>query len=290
MAERDDRVLPATRALSIVIIPFLLVAFVVLFIFPDDTKRLFAWPIKPRMTPMVLGSVYLGGAYFFLRAARAKQWHQVKAGFVPVGTFATLMGIATVVHWDKFTHDHLAFWLWAGLYFTTPFLVFAVWAANRGHDAPVADDDLQLPLGVRVAIGATGALALGTSLVLFLAPARAVAWWPWTLTPLTARVMGAIFALGIGGLFVAGDRRWSAARILLEVQGFMLILIVVGGFVSRANLDFSRPLTRMLVPGLGATLVAGACLYVWMDRLERARRASVGGPRAEPAPPAGSPS
>ncbi len=55
MPERDDRVLPATRALSIAIIPFLVVAFVVLFLYPDDTERLFAWPIRPRMTPMVLG-------------------------------------------------------------------------------------------------------------------------------------------------------------------------------------------------------------------------------------------
>lgn len=50
---------------------------------------------------MILASVYLGGAYFFLRAATAKQWHTVKGGFVPVGTFATLMGVATILHWDK---------------------------------------------------------------------------------------------------------------------------------------------------------------------------------------------
>ena len=51
MTDRDGRVLPVTRALSIAIIPFLVVAFVVLFAYPDDTRRLFAWPISPRMTP-----------------------------------------------------------------------------------------------------------------------------------------------------------------------------------------------------------------------------------------------
>ena len=40
---RDDAVLPATRTLSIVIVPFLAVAFVVLYMFPEDTDRLFAW-------------------------------------------------------------------------------------------------------------------------------------------------------------------------------------------------------------------------------------------------------
>ena len=50
------------------------------------------------MTPMILASVYLGGANFFLRAATARQWHTVKSGFVPVGTFATLTGVATILH------------------------------------------------------------------------------------------------------------------------------------------------------------------------------------------------
>jgi hypothetical protein len=112
------------------------VAFAVLYPWPRDTGRLFAWEIKPTITPMILGSVYLGGAYFFLCAVMAKQWHTVKGGFIPVGTFATLMGVATIAHWDRFTHSHVAFWLWAGLYFTTPFLIFWVWLANRHHDIP----------------------------------------------------------------------------------------------------------------------------------------------------------
>ena len=138
---RDDRVLALTRWVSLVIIPFLVVAFVVLVPWPTDTGRLFAWQIKPTLTSMVLGSVYLGGAYFFLRAFRAKEWHTVKGGFVPVGTFAALMGVATIAHWDKFLHTHVAFWLWAGLYFTTPFLVFLVFLANRKHDAPATGAD-----------------------------------------------------------------------------------------------------------------------------------------------------
>src|SRR3954452_692349 len=101
----DDRVLPVTRVVAAAIIPFLLLAFAVLYFWPSDTGRLFAWPIKPPLTAMVLASVYLGGAYFFLRAARASSWHTIKAGFPPVATFAGLLGIATLVHWDKFSHS-----------------------------------------------------------------------------------------------------------------------------------------------------------------------------------------
>src|SRR5450759_943288 len=119
-ATRDDRVLRYTRVLSAVIVPFLLAAFVVLYVFPGDTKRLFAWTINPTMTPMVLASAYLGGAYFFIRVLSETRWNTVKTGFLSVALFAALLGVATVVHWDKFNHQHVAFWLWAGLYFTTP--------------------------------------------------------------------------------------------------------------------------------------------------------------------------
>src|SRR5215210_6863767 len=127
---RDDVVLRATRVLSAFIVPFLVVAFVVLYGFPRSTERLFAWTIAPPMTPMTLGAVYIGGAYFFVRAFRAQAWHTVKGGFVAVGMFASLMGVATIIHWDRFNHSHVAFWLWAGLYFTTQFLVWGVWAKN----------------------------------------------------------------------------------------------------------------------------------------------------------------
>ena len=72
---RDDRVLPYTRLLSLLIIPFLLAAFVVLYFFPGDTKRLFAWTINPTMTPMMLASAYLGGAYFFVRVLWVRHWN-----------------------------------------------------------------------------------------------------------------------------------------------------------------------------------------------------------------------
>jgi hypothetical protein len=67
-ADRDDRVLPLTRAVSLAVIPFLVLASAALYPVPGDAGRFFAWPIKPAITPMILASVYIGGAYFFARA------------------------------------------------------------------------------------------------------------------------------------------------------------------------------------------------------------------------------
>src|SRR5579884_3487184 len=143
---RNDRILPETRWISAIIVPFLVAAFAILYLFPDHTKELFAWGIQPRMSAMMLGAAYIGGAYFFVRAAMGARWHWVKVGFLPVTTFATLMGIATILHWDRFNHGSIAFWTWVVLYFTTPFLVPAVWLRNRKTDPGTLDTrDLLVP-------------------------------------------------------------------------------------------------------------------------------------------------
>ncbi len=264
----QDRVLPATRVLSIVIIPFLLVAFVLLYFWPsaDDTARLFAWRIVPGFTSMVLGSVYLGGAYFFLRAARATEWHAVGGGFIPVGLFASLMGVATITHWNRFIHTNVAFWLWAALYFTTPFLVFAMWFLNRREQSARTADDLLLPRGTALLIGGLGIAAAATGVFLFLAPGAAIAIWPWTLTELTARVMGAIFALGVAGLGAFTDRRWTSMRIMLQVAGIMLVLILIAAIRAHGDFDTTRPLTWVFAAGFLSMAVGAAILYTRMER------------------------
>lgn len=269
---RDDVVLPATRVLSAFIVPFLVVAFVVLYGFPRRTDELFAWKIAPPMTPMTLGAVYLGGAYFFVWAFRAKAWHTVKSGFVAVGTFASLMGVSTIVHWDRFNHSHVAFWLWAGLYFTTPFLVWGIWAANRRRDSRPEPHDLLLPPIARVMMGVTGGVAVVAGLFLFLLPERAIDVWPWQLTPLTSRVLGAVFMLGIAALGVVSDPRWSSARLMLQVQVFMLTLILVAAARSRADFDTSRVLTWLFLAGFAAALASAAVLSVTMDIRDGRRR------------------
>lgn len=261
----DDRILPLTRRVSLVIIPFLVVAFVVLFPWPTDTGRLFAWDIEPTLTPMVLGSVYLGGAYFFFRAFRAQEWHTVKGGFVPVGTFATLMGVATIAHWDRFLHAHVAFWLWAGLYFTTPFLIFWVFLANRRHDAPAADGELLLSVGVSRIMAVAGGLSVLTGAFLFLLPGQAATIWPWALTPLTSRVLGAIFCLGVAGLGALFDRRWSSARVLLQVAALMLALILLAGARATGELDSANAMTWLIAGGFAGVLAAIVTLYLRMQ-------------------------
>lgn len=267
-AQQDDRVLPLTRALAALIVPILTIAFGILYVFPNRTGELFAWPVRPPMTAMMLGAAYLGGAYFFARVIQTRYWHTVALGILPVSAFAGFLGVATIIHWDRFTQGHIAFILWAILYFTLPFVLLYTWLCNRVTDPHEPDARYRpLPKPARIYLAAVGFLLIIISLLLFLFPGVMIPTWPWTLTPLTARVMAAMFALpGIVGVNIALDARWSAARYILQAQIGAIILIVLAMVIARSDFDWSRAVSWTFFAGmslLGASLVG---IYMWMDR------------------------
>jgi hypothetical protein len=265
---RGGKILVYTRVLSAVIVPFLVLAFVVLYVFPDKTARWFAWPIKATMTSMTLASAYLGGVYFFTRVAlRERRWVAVSSGLIAVTLFATLLGTATLTHWSIFSHDKLAFWLWTGLYLTTPFLVAGGWLANTRSAGPVEPDGVELSAWTARVVGLVGLLALVQGAALFLAPATLIPLWPWPLTPLTAQVIGAIFCLGCVGLLIWRDPRWARLRLLVDVSIVMIVAIVAAAVRARAEFATDRALTWLLGGGFVAVLVGA----VWLRSVMRRR-------------------
>jgi len=263
----NDGIYRFTWLLAVFIIPFLIVAWIILYLLPQRSGELFAWPIKPPMTAMLLGAAYLGGVYFFVRVVLAKHWHTIKAGFLPVTLFASLLGVATLLHWDRFTHEHISFFTWTVLYFTTPFLVLGTWWFNRRTDPRTAEpDDILLPNGIRWLLGGVGAITLAISLLLFLQPQLMIAVWPWTLTPLTARVMGAMFALpGLVGLGIASDRRWGAARVILQAQALSIGLILIATAIAWSDFNPASSSTWLFSGGLSGLLIGIIALYLFME-------------------------
>ena len=252
----NDRILPYVRVLSAVIVPFLVLAFVVLYVFPGETARLFAWPITSTMTSMTLASAYLGGVYFFARVAlRERRWHVVRTGFAAVVLFATLLGIATLAHWPVFSHDKPAFWLWVVLYLTTPFLVAGGLITNQIRAGSGLDEGLLLSRAAARVVGLIGLLALIQGAALFAAPALIIPFWPWPLTPLTARVIGAVFCLGCAGLSTWHDRRWSSLSLLIDVALLMIVAILAGAVRALDEFNPTHLLTWLLTAGFIAILI-----------------------------------
>lgn len=264
---RDDRILPSTRWLAAIIVPFLAAAFYILYLRPTETGELFAWRIAPTMTAMMLASAYLGGIYYFAGVLLARRWHHVKAGMLPVAAFASILGLATILHWDRFTPGHVSFITWTTLYWVAPFLVIGAWWRNRRYDPGTPDaDDARIPRAWRWAIGCFGVVTLVFCLLLFLQPAVMIAAWPWKLTPLTARVEAALFALpAVVGLGVALDPRWSSARLVVQAQACSIVFILVAAARARSEFDPANPGTYLFVGGLALTLAGIVAVHFLME-------------------------
>ena len=138
---------------------------------------------------------------------------------------------------------------------------------NRGQDDnQVASSDPLLPKAVRVGIGVIFAVPLLVCVALFAVPEKALGLWPWSLSPLTARVVAAMFSLpGVVGLGIAMDPRWSSAKIILQAQAFSIALILIAA--ARAWADFSQPglAAWLFVGGLGSMLMGILVLHAIMD-------------------------
>jgi hypothetical protein len=255
---QDDRIYLPTRLVAGFVAPFLVLAFIVLYLMPGRTAQYFAWEINPAMTAAFMGAGYLGGAWLLLNAVVGRSWRRVAAGFPPVIGFSIANLLTTFLHWERFDLNHLPFLAWFGLYLIAPFLVGLVWLLNRRADPeqPAPGDPL-VPQGLRWTLRLIGIALLIFTVAGLANPDWLVQLWPWTLTPLTARVMASWAALlGVGGLVISMHEHWSGWKIGVQSIGIWFFLLFIGALVNRA--DFTAP-GLMILYTLSVALV-----YLWL--------------------------
>jgi len=263
----DDRLLPATRALALVIVPVLLAAFSVLFGFPGRTRQLWAWTIRPDLAALIMGGAYVAGAWFFARGLYVGRWHRVAIGWLAVIPFTALLGVATFIHWDRFNHDHVSFWAWLVLYTATPIFLPVLWLRNQRAARTLTEGSgLQLPALPRVLASTLGGALLVTATVIFVRPQTAIGRWPWTLTPLTARTLAAFASfLAVVWLAFAFTRDWDRLAIPFEASTLGLVIVAVAVLRGRHDLG-GGPGTLVFGLLLGGAIAASSALLAWAAR------------------------
>lgn len=259
-ASNNDVVLKLTRVLAVIVIPILAAAFIILYLNPDTTAENFSWPIKPYMSSMMLGATYFTGVIYFSVVLRARHWHQIRLGLLPVALFASILGVTTILHWEKFSHHLFAFWLWTFLYWSLPFVIIWAWVRNERVAKPLS----QIPGEVLLSNWARSILALLggglalSSLLLFFLPTTIAEYWPWKISALTGRILSAEFALfAFFMIEVAVVAKWSQVRKLLLPQLISPLIFVVMIWVSWQDFDQNNPLTWAFVAFVVLVFVIG---------------------------------
>jgi heme exporter protein D len=278
-----------TKVIVLVVIPILLVAGLILFGFPAHTESLWAWTINSQMTAMAIGGGYLSGAVFLVLAARARAWADVVVGLVAASVLTALLLGATALHWDKFHHGHVAFWIWTAVYVVTPVLLPIVIVTNQRRAVfQHRSEALRVPAVFRVGVTLAGLGAMSVAAVMYVQPNAVISLWPWPLTPLTARVIAAFVAfIATVCLAFAVTDRWAVLR--RPVAGAAIGLSAVGIGALRAHEEFSSlpdPATLAFVVLLTGAVGGLLALLLWM-RVVGSRHGPPSGVTSEAAPVGG---
>ena len=266
---KNDETYPFTRLVGAVVAVFSLLAFVILFFFPDRTGELFAWAVKPHMSSLYIGSAYLGGAWSQANTAFGKRWHRVHVGFPAVTVFTMLMLIATFLHWDRFSLGTLVFNAWLIFYIIAPFLIPAIWIYNKRTDSGAPEEsDVVVSSTVRLITRLIGTVVLVFVTSGFLYPDLFIRIWPWALTPLTARVMaGWISVIGVGAWMMASDSRWTSWRVFLESISIGHGLALAAAAMNLT--DFTTSVFNWFTVFMAIMLLVIAIYYISMESQRR---------------------
>ncbi|QTE27918.1 hypothetical protein [Pengzhenrongella sicca] len=195
---------PSMRLLLVVAGVLVLLAGVQLFVFSARTDRYFAWTIAEPLTAATLGAAYWSSATIELIAARSRLWVQARIAVPTVLVFTTVTLVVTLVHLDAFHLDgalppatRAVTWGWLAIYALVPIALGWLWVAQTRVPGSNPPRQLRLPGWLAVLAAAQAAVLLPLGAWLLLDPVGAAPGWPWPLTPLTARALGA-WALSLG--------------------------------------------------------------------------------------------
>ena len=205
--------IPAMRRLLYAAAFLVFLAGLVLFVFPLRTADWFAWTVNPPMTAVFLGAAYWSAAGLEVTGARSASWDSARLAVWPVFVFTTLTLGVTLLHLDRFHLSpdsgplaQVATWAWLAIYAVVPVAMLVIsWIqirALRSVPGSVTAGRPVLPPALRLLMVAIAGVLLIYGVALLAVPAYAAAWWPWTLSELTARAVGA-WLVGLG---------WSAAQ------------------------------------------------------------------------------
>jgi hypothetical protein len=241
-----------------------------LVLFPESTHAYWAWEIKPAMSAVWLGAAYTFGAIALATMLVVGRW---RAAIVPVvGTwaFAIVALAATLLHHDRFFHGTLNYYVWLAIYLILPIALPLIWWLNRGRDPGPQPDDMLIPESLRLVAATVGGILALVSVLMVVSPSTAAGFWPWQLTPLMSRVIGAwILFIAAGLLCLLFERRYIAYRHYLLPASAWFAILFVASFFHLDNFDFSRAGAWVWFLVVGGASLAALGSYLYLERLSR---------------------
>src|SRR2546425_2945271 len=242
-----------------------------LTVFTEQTNTYFAWTISPPLTAAFLGAAYWAAVPVEVIAARQKTWARARVAVPAIWLFTTLTLVIPLVHFDRFHFSpnsepsaQGAAWFWLAIYAGVPVAMLLVgWRQLRvpGGDPPAGPAP---PTWMRIVVLAQGGAMLAFGVGLLAAPTVVGSVWPWTLTALTGRAIGAWF-VGVGFAALHATRENDLSRIRPLEGGYAVFaalqLVALARYSGSSYLNWGAPAMWVYVGFLLSILFVG--IYRW---------------------------
>lgn len=240
----------------------------ILFLFPGDTGSYFAWKIGNPLTANFMGANYLAGAGA-VWAAKLNRWSIARVIMPAIIVFGVSQLVATLLHIHIFNWSHPVAWAWLVVYIVSP--IGAIWvfvAEERRYHRSEIPQGRPIPPRARIVLMGFAAVSAAVGLALFISPTGVGAHWPWSLTPLTGRVIGGWYLSGATLQWVLSRTRdLGTARVGLLATIAVTALQLLGALIN--NDHFNGPSWSMAVYVAYSAVLGLAAASVWAPSLLR---------------------
>jgi hypothetical protein len=230
---------PVLRPVRVLLVAFGVLtslAVLALYVRPETTDQFFAWTIKPPLTAAFLGAGYVAGCALVVLSLRSTAWVHARAAIVTILAFSVLTLVATLAHLDRFHFGvaaalpRSAAWFWLAVYVVVPTVLVVLLVLQLRAPGTHPPKVRPMPRWLIAALAFEGGVMFVVGVVLFVWPG-ALGAWPWPLSALTSRMIGAwliSFGIAAGGALVESDlgrlRAPAVAYLLFAVAELLALL------------------------------------------------------------------
>jgi hypothetical protein len=232
-----------------IVLPLLIIAGLVLYIFSEQTETYFAWTLALPFSAAYLGAGYWSSIFHAFTGTHARAWAYVRMSMPFALTATILLAVTTFLHLDKFHLNSPLFitrsitWLWIAVYIVAPPMLIIASIIQSRLSGANAKGQNPLPAWIRIGFASLAFIALLAGLGLFIAPEDMSTLWPWTITPLAARAISAwlcAYGVACATLAIENDIKYSAGTCTSFFTFCILQFIVVARYPTA--IDWTKPL------------------------------------------------
>lgn len=236
-----------------------------LMVFSEETEIYFPWTISVPLTSAFMGAAYFAAFFLEMMASRHKAWSSGRIAVPAVLLFTVLTLIVTLVHLDRFhlgsqyqLVTQVITWFWLFIYVSVPIIMGTLYflqIRKPGDDLPRTHP---MPAIVRVIFVIYTLILALLGIGLLVAPDSVRSIWPWALTPLTARIIGA-WMIGLGTLtgHTVIENDWKRVLPVMPTLAVGAALEIVMAYRYSAAVDWSAPSSAVYIGILGTMVLVG---------------------------------